>query len=174
MHLVNQFLDQVNQTHPVGMEMVFKFFVTFSRFEFALKSSIVFAKSNKYNSAEPDWKKFINTINGSFDKNKHEVLLNAVTSILNNPPRVQRFASNNLIWESQVFYKNESEIEKLGQHIRDIRNNLFHGAKFEDSFQPEISRNYDLLHNALVVLDEWLQLEDRVRSCFLTPFHEEH
>jgi hypothetical protein len=63
----------------------------------------------------------------------------------------------------------DSEINKLNLSIRDIRNNLFHGGKFNGNYQEDVSRNYILLKNSIIILDEWLSLNETVKQNFLTP-----
>ena len=72
-------------------------------------------------------------------------------------------------WRDRTFNPNDPEINKLSLSIRDIRNNLFHGGKFNGNYQADISRNYILLKNAIIILNDWLSLSDQVRHNFLEP-----
>ena len=78
--ITKRFIDKLNQSVTIeGQNLIIEFFITFSRFECALKTS--------------------NFANGN----------NALS-------------------------------------IRDVRNNLFHGGKFNGNYQKDVSRNYILLH----------------------------
>ena len=86
--------------------------------------------------------------------------------MLSNPPKIQSISGSEIVWIDRQFQNNTPEICKLDQHIRDVRNNLFHGGKFNGVFEREISRNFKLLHSALIVLNEWLELDDDVKKLF--------
>ena len=60
---------------------------------------------------------------------------------------------------------------ELGLHIRTIRNNLFHGGKFKGIYQEDISRNYILLQSAMIILNEWLDLNEDVKTLFLEDIY---
>jgi hypothetical protein len=152
----------------VGLKTIHRFFITFSRFEFALKASIVFAHQAG-NYVEPNWDVFTNTIQANFHSAKNQELQDAVDYILQHPPKKQSLANGVIIWVDRVFVDNISDVKKLDIHIRDIRNNLFHGSKFNGSFQPDVSRDFTLLRSSLVILDEWLNLEPNVAHLFSQP-----
>ncbi|MEI7502840.1 MAG: hypothetical protein WCJ61_06115 [Paludibacter sp.] len=75
--------------------------------------------------------------------------------------------NSNLGWIEREFNNNESEINKLSLSIRDIRNNLFHGGKFHGNYKADESRNFKLLKNSIIVLDNWLDLNKVVKANFL-------
>ncbi len=151
-----------------GITLMNNFLVIFSRFEYALKKTITYANP-RGDQVHANWDKFAQTIRSKFDKDKTEELLNAVTYLLNNPPKVQTLINNQMHWRDRVFNKNEPELKRIAQHIRDVRNNFFHGGKFQGIYQPDISRNYILLDSALIILDHWLLLEEEVSSNFSDP-----
>jgi len=160
---INHYIERIDEN---GRKLVLEFFITFSRFECALKATVIFANGNE-RKVEPNWDRFVATIRDSFDKEQNESLKNAVDYLLESPPKVQALIDNQITWCVREFQENTPEINKLRQHISDIRNNLFHGGKFNGRYQPAISRNYKLIHSAMIVLNEWLSLSEQVRTKFL-------
>lgn len=165
-----RFLNKYKQTiSPEGQLLINEFFVAFSRFECALKTTITYAVGNN-NRVEPNWDRFISDVRSDFDKSKTNKLQEASDFLLNNPPRKQTLVNNSLSWTDRVFQNNEPEINRLSLHIRDIRNNLFHGGKFNGVYQQDISRNYKLINSALIVLNELIGLNQEVETAFISDF----
>jgi len=160
------FLKQFRSTiTPEGTELIFDFFISFSRFECALKASNEFAKATD-RKVEANWDKFANSITNIFNPASDNELKVAVDYILGQPPKIQAMVNGQLGWRERVFENGVSTPLRLCQHIRDMRNNLFHGGKFNGVYQPEISRNHILLKSAITILNNWLDLSPQVRSCF--------
>lgn len=165
------FIDSLNNTiTSEGQTLILDFFITFSRFECALKTSNFCAGDADKVSA--NWDAFIATIRAAFDKNKNTQLDQAVGYLIRNPPRIQMINNGQLGWRDRVFSQNEPEIKKLSLSIRDIRNNLFHGGKFNGNYETDISRNYILLKDSIIILNEWLALSEAVRNNFLEPISQ--
>ena len=163
----NYFIQNMNED---GLKIVYRFFITFSRFEFALKESLIYAHQQG-NYVEPNWDVFTNAIEGNFNPAKTKELKDAVDYILQHSPKKQYLENGLILWRDRVFAKNVSDLKRLNNHIRDIRNNLFHGSKFNGNYQPDISRNIKLLISSLIILDEWLNLEANVAHLFSQPIN---
>ena len=164
--LSKQFLEKIDETFTIsGKDLIFEFFVTFSRFEYALKSNSFFTVN-----ATPDWDKFVNSIKEKFDRTISEEINNAVEFLIQNPPRIQYVDSGLVAWNDRIIDKNTPLLNRLRLHICDIRNNLFHGGKFDGDFEPEISRNYELINSALLILNNWLTLNNQLRRDFIDRF----
>lgn len=146
--------------------LIIEFFIGFSRFEFALKASGFVNQIGSRVSA--NWDAFVSSISNNFDQTKSPLLNDAVDFILNHPPRVQTIIGGQIVWINRNIQANEPLINKLRLHISDIRNNLFHGGKFNTSYQAEIARNTELLQSALVILNDWLVLDANVYNNFST------
>jgi hypothetical protein len=164
--ITKQFIKYLNDTiSEEGLMLMTEFFITFSRFECALKaSSYVNSKNDKVTA---NWDRFLNSIQLVFDQGISEELNVAVEYLINNPPRIQTLNSGNVTWTDRVLQRNQPKINKLGQSIRDIRNNLFHGGKFNGIYQEDISRNYLLLKYSIIVLNDWLSHNNTVKQNFL-------
>jgi len=163
----NYFSQNIDEA---GLKTIHRFFITFSRFEFALKASIVYARTVG-NYVDPNWDVFTNTIQNNFDPAKNQELQDAVDYILQHPPKKQSLDNGSIIWVDRIFVDNITDVKKIDLHIRDIRNNLFHGSKFNGNFQADTSRDKKLLDSAMIILDEWLNLEPNVANLFSQPIN---
>jgi hypothetical protein len=162
------FLRNFNETVTVeGQNLLVDFFIVFSRFECALKASHF--SNGEGGKVMANWDTFIADIRPNFDKGISIELNQAVDYLIQHPPRVQTLEHGQLAWKNRVFQDNEHEINKLNLSIRDIRNNLFHGGKFNGRYQPDISRNFTLLKNSIIILNSWLELNQQVKNNFLQP-----
>jgi hypothetical protein len=164
--ITKSFIEKLNKTITIeGQTLMLDFFITFSRFECALKTSN-FVNGDAKNVL-PNWDAFITSIRPTFNKDKNAQLVQAVDYLLQHPPKIQMIDNGQLGWRERLFNLNDPEINKLSLSIRDIRNNLFHGGKFNGKYQADISRNYILLKNAIIVLNDWLSLNEQVKHNFL-------
>jgi hypothetical protein len=70
--------------------------------------------------------------------------------VLGNPPKKQVYANNVLQWRV-VAPQAENENDLILLYVRRVRNNLFHGGKFNGRFfDPE--RSTELLKHSITVL----------------------
>jgi hypothetical protein len=163
-----RFIESLNKTITVeGQTLMTEFFITFSRFECALKASI-FVNGNQ-DRVSANWDTFVASIAPTFNQAKTANLNTAVDYLIQNPPRVQSLDNGQLSWRDRNFQPNEPLLNKLSQSIRDVRNNLFHGGKFNGNYQQDVSRNFILLKNSITILNEWLELSAVVRQNYLEP-----
>jgi hypothetical protein len=148
-----------------GKDLIFKFFITFARFEFALKNSNDFCIVSQRGKCSADWDKFIKSIK-DFDPDINLDLREACMYIIENPPKKQSKRGNQLQWEDSVF--EGTGLQKLNIYIRRIRNNLFHGGKFNGIMIPDVSRNARLITSALIVLNNWIDLNQEIKDLFIS------
>ncbi|PHS35530.1 MAG: hypothetical protein COB07_13100 [Sulfurovum sp.] len=81
----------------------------------------------------------------------------AAEYILENPPMKQVVNEHNQVVWQQV-PNNDRSVQTLFGHISRVRNNLFHGAKFNGTwYDPDRSR--ELMKHALIVL---MHFKDKV------------
>lgn len=73
-------------------------------------------------------------------------------------------------WTDRILPDHFPDCGKLSWHISDVRNNLLHGRKFNGNYQSETSRNFRLIESALIVLNEFISLNEEVRSNFSANF----
>ncbi len=162
-------IRSLNQTITVeGQSLINEFFVTFFRFECALKAS-GFATGD-IERVNPNWDAFTASIKQSFeDSQRNEPVSNAIEYLKNHPPGIQNYEDGQLGWHDRVFQSADPLINRLSLSIRDIRNNLFHGGKFNGNYQEDVSRNFLLLKHSIEILNYWLKLSPPVRQKFLEP-----
>ncbi|TFH31317.1 MAG: hypothetical protein E4G98_00275 [Promethearchaeota archaeon] len=151
------FLDEIYQRVDFDRELVFKFFIVFSLFEYSLKRG-GFLTRGQSGEAQPDWKGFANSIHPQFDPQATPEMGTAVNYMLNRPVMKQIPSNNNLVYTQRQRPQNMNDTEWLSVLIRGVRNNLFHGGKFRYA-RP---RDPDLITNSLVVLETWAQLQPDV------------
>lgn len=172
MTISEEFIQNLeNKTTVEKQKLANDFFITFSRFEYALKKSGFFTKAIKTGNISADWDSFINENKDVFNTSpKDRKLTNAIKYILKNPPKLLKCTGkdpSSFTWEDRKGFgtNHPQDIDKLNHYIRDIRNNLFHGEKI--GFGIDLTRDSDLLKHVLVVLNNWLGLDDNVKGFFL-------
>jgi hypothetical protein len=131
--------------------LAFKFFKLFARYESSLKERGFFVVNR--GQVVVDWDRFANEEIGNGFLSELGNAKAASEYILENPPKKQSVNEFNEI-EWVVVSNNERCVQILFAHICRIRNNLYHGAKFNGSwFNPE--RSNMLLSNALLILENY-------------------
>src|SRR5437764_995290 len=135
--MVNQ-----RELHDIAAE----FFRVFSRTEYALKAS---GFNNGDGPADANWRAFADTIE-TFIANPPSEVREAIDFILREPPKKQFIVSGLIEWR-EVEPGTTSNADALFQYIRRVRNNLFHGGKFNGHwFEPE--RSERLMKASLTIL----------------------
>lgn len=138
----------MNWNDPDLHHMASDFFRTFARMEYALKATSFLVPHRR--NAEADWKAFAAEIQPALEQADEEVR-RAVAFILAEPPRKQINVNGRIEWDNTQ-PDADHEAELVLRYICRIRNNLFHGGKFNGHwFQPE--RSGQLMQSALVVLN---------------------
>ena len=143
---------------------VAEFFITFARFEFALKAS-GFGENGRW-GAEANWNRFADRIESCFNASTTEELRTAVEYLMTKPPKRQHYAHKALGWRSRTPFPDSSCMRKLLFHVRGVRNNLFHGAKFLERESDDPCRDAQLVSAASVVLAECLRIAPEVAELF--------
>lgn len=144
--LYQKFRDNLNHSHQ---EVIIKFFLSFSRFEFLLKF-------NDFVTAEGlvNWDDFTKNCKTKYvawqDKGLKQELENAIQYIQSNPPKKLIKNDGQYIWQD-IIRTNIDRLEILTLNIRTIRNNLFHGNK---SLNADNGRDKELLESSLLILDD--------------------
>lgn len=131
--------------------LAFRFFKLFAQYESTMKERDFFKVRN--DQILVDWDRFANEVAGRNFKNNLGENASAADYILENPPMRQAVnTEGKIIWEEVP--NNERSVQMLFSHICRVRNNLFHGAKFNGTwFDPKRSKL--LLENSLLVLEHY-------------------
>ncbi len=142
--------------------LVFRFFLVFSRFEYALKRARFIIVSGR--EIKPAWDKFSSKYNPTQKPSQIPKLQEAWNYFSTHPPRKQIINAGLLDWSDPQIRTTQPELTWLLDVVRIIRNNLFHGGKFPFEVVEDPTRNSTLLHHALVVIDVCTTFDDEVNS----------
>lgn len=143
-------------------DLIFEFFTVYSRFEFALKQ-IGYRRIAGDGHIEPAWRWFAATNQDKFNPDKSPELRQACNYFLSFPPKIQVVENDQLSWKRNQRRENESDAAWVIRSIGIVRNNLFHGGKFPWDQVRDVS----LLSYGLVILYEYLELDQRLRDIFM-------
>lgn len=127
----------------------FSLFKIFAQYESSLKEHGYFQSVNGQKIIV-DWDRFVNEKIGQNFLELLEDNEQSAIYILENPPKKQIVNEDNeIVW--QDVSNHERSIQALFGHISRVRNNLFHGAKFNGTwFDPE--RSELLMEHSLIIL----------------------
>ncbi len=154
----------------VNRNLLLAFFLSFARFEYALKSTGFFVRKPedplRPPGAEPDWDRFAVSLRDSFDCHKNNELTEACRYFLESPPNKQVIVNDAPAWETPV-RGTQAEIEFILRMVRAVRNNLFHGGKHSIDVHESIERTELLLTHSLVVLNECLEVAPVQQAAYL-------
>ena len=146
----------------VDKALLLEFFIVFSRFEYALKASGLFKRHPpdppRWPKAEPDWDSFAVALRDTFNPNGTDELREACRYLQESPPNQQVIIDDVVAWETPVRPDEETNIQFLLRMIRCVRNNLFHGGKYNVEMHEEKHRTEMLLRSSLVILDACLNV----------------
>lgn len=136
-------------------DLAFQFFKLFAQYESTMKERGIFRRGRR-GEVRVDWDRFANEVIGPNFRND---LGDAADYILQHPPMRQSVNEDGqIIWVEVP--NNDQSSQALIAHIRRIRNNLYHGAKFNGTwFDPD--RSNKLLRDGLKILghySKWLDL----------------
>lgn len=166
---INRFINELKnpayEVAPVAL------FVTFSRFEYAMKRA-GYAKGNS-KKCEPDWNAFECRNKDVYNDIKLNGLLEARSYFNTMPPRKQVYIEGKLKWKV-THQNNLSDLEWHSILVRRVRNNLFHGEKTQAFVQigailpeqEEPSRNTTLIRHSLVMLEAFLECDNELKTVF--------
>lgn len=141
--------------------LAIELFQTFSRFEYSLK---VAGFHQGEGAAKPDWRNFSKSISEIFEHPVNKEFNNAIQYILMNPPKKQIIKSGLLEWKN-VAPDTEMKSDLVLLYVRRVRNNLFHGGKFNGHwFEPE--RSKELLESSLIILKQCLDVSSTLKEAY--------
>lgn len=136
-------------------------FHAFSRTEYALKAA---GYNNGDGAAEANWRKFALEVDGLIANPTTKDLREAIDFFFNAPPKKQVIVGGVIQWEISEPTTN-SQADKLLIYVRRVRNNLFHGGKFNGHwFEPE--RSEPLLRHSLTILTACVESVPAVREAY--------
>ncbi len=130
-------------------DLACQFFKLFAQYESTMKERGFFQKDGR-GGVHADWDMFANKVAGTNFRNE---VGDAANYILQNPPKKQVVNEDDVVvWEDVP--SDDQSVQALFGHIRRMRNNLFHGAKFNGTwFDPDRSKL--LLERGLTILKHY-------------------
>ena len=141
--------------------LAIQLFRTFARVEYALK---VTGRHFGDGAAQANWYQWSEELVDLFEKPPSEPLRQAIDFILAAPPKKQVVEEGALKWVV-VKPSAKTKSDEVLQYVRRVRNNLFHGGKFNVGFfDPE--RSEPLLSHSLTILEEAVRASPEVDSAF--------
>lgn len=145
--------------HPDNLDkLAIELFRKFARIEYALKAA---GFHNGEGKASADWNKFACSVKGLLEHDS--TIAEAVKYMKEQPPKMQVVRDGLLKWE--VAAPDASDTHELLLCVRRVRNNLFHGGKFNEHwFEPE--RSVPLLRHSLSILDACLRSSQQLNEAF--------
>lgn len=137
-------------------------FRTFARCEYALKA--VGFRYAERNQVKADWREFARALGDVFEHPADPELLAAVGYLLQQPPRKQVIRDGQLAWDNTP-PDSISHADLVLAYVRRVRNNLFHGGKFNGHwFEPQ--RSWELLTHSLCILRRAVEAQPDVREAY--------
>lgn len=142
-------------------ELGLRMFQTFARMEYALKAAGYHGSDGP---AKADWDRFGRDCDQYFQETACTESRAAINYIMEQPPKRQDIVNGLLHWREVDAHK-QTLGEALLVYVRRVRNNLFHGGKFNGHwFAPE--RSETLLRHSLVVLEACRNANPAVREAY--------
>jgi len=136
-------------------------FHVFSRTEYALKAS---GFNNGDGEAKANWRNFALAVEYLLANPSSLALQEAIDFFFNAPPKKQVIVGDTIQWQVSD-PQTDSPADKLLIYVRRVRNNLFHGGKFNDHwFEPE--RSEPLLRHSLTILTACVESVSSVREAY--------
>lgn len=146
---------------PALDALAWAFFQEFARCEYCLKA--VGLREVGRRDPTADWGAFAAAIRRVLDEPEPS-LASAVSYYLNNPPKRQAVVDGNLSWVESV-PDHASQAELLLRLVCRVRNNLFHGGKFNGHwFEPQ--RSEELLRHGIQILRAAVASHEQVREAY--------
>lgn len=143
--------------------LAFEFFETFAKLEFALKLS-GYLTVDRNNVPWTNWAAFSDELEEFFTTESSPKFRNAKLYLLKNQPKREQVDSNGKIF----FQEDKSDLNnlpseseknrKLFDLVKIVRNNLFHGGKFNGEIISP-GRNREVILSSLHILNGCIQAE---------------
>ena len=145
----------------VRPELICEFLAVFSRVEYSLKETIIYASGDS-NVVNASWDTFANDIDEIFLSVDNLKLKQAIKYLLENPPKKQVLENGELLFKESEIDNNQKKTQQVLLMVRRVRNNLFHGGKYG----VNNDRDEKLIEYSLKVLTECVKIKSNVFSFY--------
>jgi len=132
-------------------KLAYRFFLVFSRFEYALKRAGYVTGGG--DSLAADWDKFSSAYWKTHIPSNIPKLRKAWAYFSSHPPRKQILDNGSISWSKPQARTTEPELTWLLVSIRTVRNNLFHGGKYPYNPISDQARDSILLEHTLTIIE---------------------
>jgi hypothetical protein len=133
----------------------------FSRAEYSLKAS-GFNKGD--GDAQANWRTFALAVEPLFANLQTPKMQAAVSYLLSNPPKKQIIQDGLIGWREWA-PSTDSNADKILLYVRCVRNNLFHGGKYNGHwFEPE--RSATLLKHSIEIIKACIEFVPAVNEAY--------
>lgn len=147
--------------------LAIQFFLFFSRFEYALKC-LRRIKSGNTNFPTADWDGYARSRESVWLKAKENADFREALAFMDAaPPKKQFFSKGELHWSPNPRAGEPASLGKALFYVRTVRNNLFHGSKFDSANGTEASRDRELLKRCITILSVCLHGDKKLQEKFL-------
>lgn len=158
-------MDHLFKHLHMPTELAIEFMATFSRMEYALKSTGTYMLGDN-KKVQADWDKFANHIDSRFNQLNTPELIASQKYLWSKPPKKQVIKNNKLDFDDLTIDKSQKTTQQLLIFVRTVRNNLFHGGKFLDSGEAEQGRNKQLVASSLTIIKACIALDTNVKQSY--------
>jgi hypothetical protein len=143
--------------------IAYEFFREFARCEYCLKA--VGLIEPKRPEPTPDWGRFARELQAIFDEPPSAEFSASVDYFLTQPPKKQVLREGVLAWDD-VLPNHKNQAELVLRLLCRVRNNLFHGGKFNGHwFEPQ--RSEDLIRHGLTLMRVAVESHPAVNRAYL-------
>lgn len=141
-------------------QLAFRFFKVFAQCEYALKA-MGYGRAAHADAAEADWDRFANEVGVLLVRDESQDIVAARTYLFEQPPKRQVWANGSVAWADVPNHERSAQI--LFAHIRRVRNNLYHGGKFNGRWiAPD--RSAELISKSLLLLEKLVNADARLHE----------
>ncbi|MEQ9106824.1 MAG: hypothetical protein RLO04_05110 [Limnobacter sp.] len=146
---------------PTELDQIsYRFFKLFAQYEYALKA-MGYGRAGRLKAAEVDWDRFANEIGIALIRSQDHAVVEARTYLLDHPPKRQVWINNSVDWA--VVPSVDRSAQSLFGHLRRVRNNLYHGGKFNGRWiDPD--RSEELITRSLALLQHLVRDNQDLRE----------
>lgn len=142
-------------------DLGYEFFREFARYEYCLKAIGLLEGTR---AAKASWSKYAAEVTQIIDLPQSPDLMESINYFMEYPPKKQIVRDGVLTWDDTL-PAHSSKAELILLLICRVRNNLFHGGKFNGRwFEPQ--RSEELMRYALIILRACGQSHDKVSNAY--------
>jgi len=134
---INSFIDNFERSIDFDPSLGFKFFLSFARFEYALKEA-GFLKNKDY--ASPNWLAYAESVE-EYMVERNEIINESLEYFINNPTKIQKNSNGSVEYVETPYDNNYTPFVWAIMMIKRVRNNFFHGGKYRDLVVVDSLRN---------------------------------